>query len=92
MKGVIDYNELYQLESSIVMFAKKSILYLVISSNSLSDSITECYVEHCFHVISGHKTVVTQLKLDILSFKHTGQQKFWLDKIDQKKFLIGLEV
>lgn len=63
MEWVIDINELHQLESGIVTYAKGGILDLVISSYLVSNQITKCYVELYFYVTSDHETVEIWLEL-----------------------------
>lgn len=82
---------MYQLEPGIATHAEGDILHLVISSSLLSNPITECYVESCFHIISDDKTVVTWLELKKPSSKYMSQQKFRVDKMKEKKFVVGLE-
>lgn len=48
-------------------------------------------MEPCFHVTSDHETIVTRLELEKPASKDIGQQKFRLDKMDEKQFAIGLE-
>lgn len=88
---VTDNNGSLQLEPGVATHAKGGTLDLVISSNTLSEQITECYVEPYFHVTSDHETIVTRLELEKPSSRSIGQQKFRLNKMDEKKFVIGLE-
>lgn len=88
---MLDYNRVQQLEPGAVTHIRGGTFDLVVSSSSIAEQITECYVEPRLHVTSDHETILTRLKLGKPSWRKCQQEKFRLDKIEEKKFVLSLE-
>ena len=68
-----------------------SSLDLVISSNTISHQIIECYVEPRLHTSSDHETLLTCLEVQGAEAKKPTVVKFRLEKMDEKQFCTSLE-
>ena len=88
---ISDNHETYELDAGTITHSQGGTLDLVISSNTISDRITECYVEPQLHITSDHKTLLTCLEFErVVANKSTGI-KFRLEKMDEKQFCASLE-
>lgn len=88
---VANKNATYGLEPVTVTHKRGGALDLVISSSPVSELIAESYVEPNLHVTSDYETILTCLQTRDQKAKKPYQQKFHLDKIDEKRFFISLE-
>lgn len=91
VEWISDSNGDQKLEPGSVTYTKGGTPDLVISSSSISKQIIESYVEPRFHVTSDHETILTWLELDKPFLRKIHQEKFRLDKMDEKKLLMNLE-
>ena len=88
---ISDNHATYKLDSGTITLSQGRTLHLVISSNTVSDQITECYVEPQLQTTSDHETLLKCLEFEgVIAKKPTGV-KFRLEKIDKKQFCASLE-
>lgn len=59
---ILDYNGVKQLEPRAITHTREGILDLIISSSSIAEQITKCYVKLRLYVTGDYESILTQLK------------------------------
>lgn len=88
---ISDNHATYELKTDTITHARDGTLDLVISSRTISDRITECYVVPELHTTSDHETLVTCLEVEGMTAKKPAGVKFRLEKMDENQFRNSLE-
>ena len=80
----------YGLPAGIKTHQQGRCIDLVITSNSLSLYVYECYVDEALDVTSDHSTIITMLGIGNIRGKQDGPSKFKFQKMDDKAFFNAL--
>ncbi len=94
-KGFADWiakkDTIYEQDVRTLTNAWGGAVDFVIDRNSVSEKVTECYIEPNLNGTSDHKTILTGLEMGNQDPKKPSQPKFQLDKTDEKQFFSNLE-
>ena len=82
----------YGLPAGIKTHQQGRCIDLVITSNSLSLYVYECYVDEALDVTSDHSTIITTLDIGNRKGEQDGPSKFKFQKIDDKAFFNALHI
>lgn len=88
---ISDNHATYKFKVDKIMYVRDGTLDLVISSNTITDQITEFYFMPELHTISDYKTLLICIEIKVMAAKKQIGVQFWFEKMDEKQFYTSLE-